>query len=611
MSNNYTIKAFFLLLSNISFLIFSSQLNSFYEDWEPRSLDINFNNPNIQNEINSSANVQININPSNEIADVLPSHFGSNLTHFLGQSVINSSEFMMNIKNLGSAILRYPGGNGSNQFFWDGNIPSTILNDSQITINDLIDGSGWRISPHDFKQILDSTGGSGIIAVNASYARYGNSPNPIQTAASYAASFVRHMNQTLGANIKYWEVGNENYGPWQAGHIVNGDTINGTKYGDIFNVFVDSMKNADPSIEIGAVLFPHDGVYNDWSKKVLQKVENKADFLIVHDYFRRKPNPNNVTYQEMLNSISEVQQDMNNVNNMVLSYTNKPSGYYPIAMTEFNSKTGEREISMANAIFITQALAEQIKNGFAASILWSFQNGLDSHGGDHGMTARNSSVLSNHSPRPVYYIYHFLQQFMGDKMVWSYSNDTTVKSYVSTFSSGADALGLILINNSSNNKVVEIDSGSVGFKHNFYWYEVYANNETDKKIFVNGQTSNFIEGGPDNYISIPAYYREVNSNYKFELKPYSVNFIANTDYLLAKDNLEADSDLIIYPNPFNEFININQQYDYLKLFDISGNLVFKSTDKNLDTRFLKEGIYILKLYKSNFSSDVKVIKIKK
>jgi hypothetical protein len=313
----------------------------------------------------------------------------------------------------------------------------------------------------------------------------------------------------------------------------------------------------------------------------------------------------------MLNSISEVQQDMNNVNNMVLSYTNKPSGYYPIAMTEFNSKTGEREISMANAIFITQALAEQIKNGFAASILWSFQNGLDSHGGDHGMTARNSSVLSNHSPRPVYYIYHFLQQFMGDKMVWSYSNDTTVKSYVSTFSSGADALGLILINNSSNNKVVEIDGGPVGFKHNFYWYEVYANNETDKKIFVNGQTSNFIEGGPDNYISIPAYYREVNSNYKFELKPYSVNFIANTDYLLAKDNLEADSDLIIYPNPFNEFININQQYDYLKLFDISGNLVFKSTDKNLDTRFLKEGIYILKLYKSNFSSDVKVIKIKK
>ena len=84
MSNNYIIKAVFLLLSNISFFIFNSQLNSFYEDWEPRSLDINFNNPNIQNEINSSANVQININPSNEIADVLPSHFGTNLPQLGG-----------------------------------------------------------------------------------------------------------------------------------------------------------------------------------------------------------------------------------------------------------------------------------------------------------------------------------------------------------------------------------------------------------------------------------------------------------------------------------------------------------------------------------------------
>ena len=341
------------------------------------------------------------------------------------------------------------------------------------------------------------------------------------------------------------------------------------------------------------------------------KVENKADFLIIHDYFKRKPNPNNVTYQEMLTSLNEVQQDMNNVNNMVVNYTTKPSGYYPVAMTEFNSKTGEREISMANAIFIAQALAEQIKNGFAASILWSFQNGLDSHGGDHGMTARNSPILVDHSPRPVYYIYHFLQQFLGDELVFSYSNNSDVKSYVSSFSSGSDALGILLVNNSANNKVVEIDSVAVGSKNNFYWYEVYANNETDKKIFVNGQTSNFSEGGPDNYTSIPAYFREVNFNYKFELKPYSVNFIANTNNSLGQEFLDSESDLNIYPNPFNEFININKEYDYLNLFDMNGNLVLKSSDKNLDTKFLKEGIYILKLYDSKTSQHFKVIKIKK
>jgi hypothetical protein len=606
MSNNYIIKAVFLFLCNISFLIFSSQLNSFYEDWQPKVFNFP-ENTILQNEPSTSSNVSINFNISNILGDVLPSHFGTNLTHFLGESVLNQVDFMNNIKGLNRFTFRYPGGNGSNQFFWDGNIPSSILNDSQITVNDLIDGSGWRISPDDFVQILDSVNGKGIIAVNASYARYGNSANPIQTAASYAASFVRHMNQNLGANIKYWEVGNENYGSWQAGYVVDGDTINGTKYGDIFNVFADSMKAADPTIKIGAVLFPHDGVYNNWSKQVLQKVQNTADFLIIHDYFRRKPNPNNVTYQEMLNSISEVQQNVSNVNNMVTNYTSKPSGYFPIAMTEFNSKTGEREISMANAIFISQVLCEQIKNNIGMSLLWSFQNGLDSHGGDHGMTARNSTIVQNNTPRPVYYVYYYINKFLGDKLVFSYSNDPDINCYVSTFSSGE--IGMVVINTSQVNKTIEFSSTSSFTKDNFYWYEINALDETDKKIYVNELTTANQEGGPD-FNNVPAFYRPVNGNYKFIIKPYSVNFIANSNDLTSTENTR-NLEIEVYPNPFNEFININQQYDYLKLFDISGNLVFKSIDKNFDTRFLKEGIYILKLYKSNLSSEVKVIKIKK
>ena len=610
MASKYILRYILLFLFSSSFLVLKSQLNTFFEDWEPRTFN-HYSNVDLQSELNLPASVVVNINTSNTIADVLPSHFGTNLTHFLGQSVINENDFMSNLKNLGKAILRYPGGNGSNQFFWDGNIPSNILNDSQITINDLIDGSGWRISPNEFVQILDSTNGSGIIAVNASYARYGTSANPIQTAASYAASFVRHMNQTLNANIKYWEVGNENYGPWQAGYLVNGDTIDGIKYGDIFNVFADSMKAADPTIKIGAVLFRQDGVYNDWSKKVLYKVENKADYLIIHNYFRRKPNPNNVSYQEMLTSLNQVQQDVIRVENMVAAYTNKPSDYFPIAMTEFNSKTGEREISMANAIFITQALAEQIKNGFAASILWSFQNGLDNYGGDHGMTARNSPILNDHYPRPVFYIYHFFQKFMGDRMVWSYSSDSTVKSYVSTFSS--DTRGIVLVNNSSISKTVNLDFGSDTIRYNYYWYEVYANNETDKKIFVNDQTSNFVEGGPENYASIPPYFRPVNGNNKFELKPYSVNFIANSDYSLGQEELENSLDLRIYPNPFNEVLNIDQQYefDHLKLYDIKGKLVLQSSKKSIDTKLLKEGVYILKLYNDQSSTQIKIIKVKK
>ncbi len=161
---------------------------------------------------------------------------------------------------------------------------------------------------------------------------------------------------------------------------------------------------------------------------------------------------------------------------------------------------------------------------------------------------------------------------MGDHMVWSYSSDSSVKSYASTFSS--NTRGIILVNNSSNFKTVDLDLGSDTMRYNYYWYDVYANNETDKKIFVNGQTSNFIEGGPENYASIPSYYRPVNGNNKFELKPYSVKFIANSDYLLNNNIIESDIDLILYPNPFDEIINFNHEYkyDYLKIFDINAEV---------------------------------------
>ena len=600
----YCVLFFNLLLMNNLF----SQLNSFYEDWEPRVLNFPENSL-LQNDPTSNSNVTINFNISNILGEILPSHLGTNLTHFLGESVLNQADFMDNIKGLNNFTFRYPGGNGSNQFFWDGNLPSSILNDSQITINNLIDGSGWRISPDDFVQILDSVNGKGIIAVNASYARYGTSPNPIQTAASYAANFVRHMNQNLGANIKYWEVGNENYGPWQAGYVVNGDTINGSKYGDIFNVFADSMKAADPSIKIGAVLFPHDGVYNDWSKEVLQKVQNTADFLIIHDYFRRKPNPNNVTYQEMLNSISEVQQNVNNVNSMVTSYTNKPSGYFPIAMTEFNSKTGEREISMANAIFISQVLCEQIKNNIGMSLLWSFQNGLDSHGGDHGMTARNSTVVQNNTPRPVYYVYYYLNKFLGDKLVFSYSNDPDINCYVSTFSSGE--IGMVVINTSQFNKTVEFSATSSFTKDNFYWYEMNAIDETDKKIYVNDLTTVNLEGGPD-FNNVPAFYRPVNNNYKFNIKPYSVNFIANSNDLTSIKNIK-DLEIKVYPNPFDESISLipNIQYESIIIYDINGKKVLETSENIINTKPLKKGIYILKILDSRFHKQFKIIKIKK
>ena len=41
------------------------------------------------------------------------------------------------------------------------------------------------------------------------------------------------------------------------------------------------MKSVDPTIQLGAVIYPIDEEYNDWTAQVLPEVENDADFLVV------------------------------------------------------------------------------------------------------------------------------------------------------------------------------------------------------------------------------------------------------------------------------------------------------------------------------------------
>ena len=593
-----------LLLFVFSFKFSFAQLTTFTETAIERPFEYP-SNTLLVNPPNSSTDFVITIDTNNVFNQILPSHFGLNFPHFIGDNVLEEESFLTHISNLSSMYYRIPGGSGSDRYFWDGNIPNIIREDAQISADDLLDATDYRIGPNEYMNVIEDLNSNAIVVVNAGYARYGIAENNVQVAAGYAADFVRHLNITLGKNIKYWEVGNELYGSWEAGHEVNGNAITGSEYGDIFNVFVDSMKAADPSIKIGAVCYPIDEAYNYWTRGVLQKVENTADFLIIHDYFKRKPNPNNVSYQEMLYSVAEVQQDVNNMRNMVSNYTSKGENYFPIAMTEFNSKTGEREIAMANALFITNVLAEQIKHGIQMSLLWNLENGLGQDGGDHGVLARNSPEVDEHTPRPTYYAYYLMQKYFGDKMIFCYSPDTAVISYSTMFAN--DGLGIVLINTSNELKTVELSSNY--YKSDYFWHELYADDEIDKKVYINGQTSNNSQGGPLNYSNIASYYRPYENDSKFELKPYSITFIANIGNNSATNTTNRSNSIELYPNPTSTNINIEGDFCEYVISSLDGKKIFSGHESYINTTLFKPGVYFITFkYLNKFNNQKIIIK---
>jgi alpha-N-arabinofuranosidase len=75
-------------------------------------------------------------------------------------------------------------------------------------------------------------------------------------------------------NIKYWGLGNEIYGSWQAGHKT------ATAYADLALEFAKMMQWVDPTIKLIAC----GGNNADWDREVLERLVDEVDYISLHHY---------------------------------------------------------------------------------------------------------------------------------------------------------------------------------------------------------------------------------------------------------------------------------------------------------------------------------------
>ena len=69
-----------------------------------------------------------------------------------------------------------------------------------------------------------------------------------------------------------------------------------------------------------------------------------------------------------------------------------------------------------------------------------------------------------------------------------------------------------------------------------------------------------------------------------------------------------NSELLIYPNPVSNILNITQEID-VKLYDMIGNLViFKEKTTKIDMTNLPKGIYNLNITYNNKTINNKIVK---
>ncbi len=527
-----TIYIIFLLFS----IVYTQPQGFFLEDWQskiflaPAFIDTTYPDGDI--------NEFVTIDVADSVTKVSKYVYAGN-ANIYSTIMHNNPVLINNIRNLNPHVLRYPGGNLANELFWNiapGNPPQDIPEGSGVWYG--LDENEGIMSVDNFYQFLDSVYCEGLITINYSYARYGTSAEPVVKAAHMAAEWVRYDN----GRTRFWEIGNENFGNWQAGYEIDTSLnqdgqpkiISGSLYGKHARVFIDSMKTAaaeiDHEIYIGVVAFEAetswDAVQTNWNEGLIPHVGNLADYYVIHNYFT--PYNENSSAPIILSSYLKLDDFIHAVNKNVTDAGFSPK---PVVLNEWNifAVGSMQQVSHINGMHAALILGESIMQGLGLTARWNLANDWND-GDDHGMFSRGGEPdVELFAPRPAFHHMTWFQRTFGDVMVSSSGLDrwSTTTVYASAFSTGQ--AGIIIVNRDNSKKTIALTFSNYDLGNRFYWYVLKGGDDNgafSRKVFINGYGPNGVAGGPEDYNSIPAYSTQIKDDtVKVALPGYSVVYM--------------------------------------------------------------------------------------
>ncbi len=504
----------------------ASTIGFFGDEWSAKT----FVTPssNMTAKPTATPDVTVEVDMSHVLTKVSHYLFGNNSTLWMTQ-IVDQSSLVNYIKDLSPHIIRAPAGSVSDVYFFNAQPnqkPADVPDSLYDTNGNKVPTSywygknteSWTLSIDNYYQLLAQTNSTGLITVNYGYARYGTSANPVAAAAHLAADWVRYDN----GRTKFWEIGNESNGVWEASYKIDllknkdgqPELITGDLYGSHFKIFADSMRAAalasGKTIYIGAQLLDAEpaswqtNTDKTWNQGVLEQAGTVADFYIIHDYFT--PYQANSTGAEILATGNSIPlQAMTYIKQQLAAYG---APVRPLALTEWNiqAQGSKQNVSNVAGLHAVITLGELIKNEFGQASRWDLANGWD-NGNDHGMFNNGTEPGAvNWNPRPAFYYMYFFQKCFGDKMVSSaITGDNAVLSYASSYSSGESSL--VVVNTGMASRTVEIKMKNFKRGTNYYWYTLSGGNDNGEfsgAVKVNGASPSGPTGGPPGYAAIKA-----------------------------------------------------------------------------------------------------------
>ncbi len=364
------------------------------------------------------------------------------------------------VKAAGFTVLKYPGGNDADHYIW--NSP---------------DNSAGEMNTDEYAALLKTVGAQGFITIN-----FNESPQ-------LAADWVKYCNVYHHYDIKYWEVGDEQWGVWARGHTTP------EKYAARFVEFSKAMKAVDPSIKIAANVTPSDDP-NGWTCRVVKAAGAYIDFATFSYY----PLTNKQAYADSLfASLPTYKHDYLAIRHALqeeLPAAEADSMWIvDVGYNSISGRPGPFSMSMANALWAADLVGTMAELGEEMSCYWALHNSYPPGGGDYGLLSEDG----RNTPRNNYYIFPMYTHLFGKSIIEGNSSDSSLSVYSSLI--GDDTLAIILINkNSHSSRTADISLDNFQAEDSA---GVWIFNETHK-------------------LDRLADIRGVSSTFRKEVPPYSI-----------------------------------------------------------------------------------------
>lgn len=367
----------------------------------------------------------------------------------------------------GLHLVRWPGGSLADDYHWGDNAGHTPTTPCAGAYADLTDSTF-----DNFMTYAVPAGADVAITVNYGSNIACNGPGTATEAGDWAA-----YAHSKGYNVKYWTVGNENYGSWETDMHAAGHTHNPTQYGSEIQNYASAIKTGYPGAKVG-IMVDGQGVYDLWDKAVIAQATSHFDYVEYHYYAQQGSGnyPGGIESDSYLlgQGVTDFANALSNLRTELT--TDGMSTSVPIYLGELNSvvtTAGKQTVSITNGLFAGMAMAEVMKQpgvtmatwwlafgdcetaatgGNFSSSLYGFQNfGSYTLFSDQSSGCGTENTVPAGTPFPDGQAYHILSQFAGQgsvmQNVTTALSTTDVRAYADTLGSG---YGVLLFNLNEN-----------------------------------------------------------------------------------------------------------------------------------------------------------------